>query len=55
MQSAFVEIGANDKTGNEVTLLGNALTPESIAKDWNCTAHEVIVRLAASGVRDYIK
>ena len=54
MQSAFVEIGEKERVGDEVTLLGNALAPESIAKDWNCTPHEVIVRLASSGVRSYI-
>jgi alanine racemase len=53
MQSAFVEIGAKDKVGDEVTLLGNGLSPEAIAKEWNCTPHEVIVRLAASGARHY--
>jgi alanine racemase len=55
MQSAFVEIGAKDKVGDEVTLLGNGLWPESIAKEWNCTPHEVIVRLSASGLREHVK
>jgi len=53
MQSAFVEIGDKDKTGDEVVLLGEGLMPETIAKDWNCTPHEGIVSLAGSGVRDY--
>lgn len=55
MQSAFIEIGATDKTGDQVTLLGNGLSPEVIAKEWSCTPHEVIVRLAASGERTYIQ
>ena len=55
MQSAFVEIGEKDRVGDEVVLLGDGLAPETIAKDWNCTPHEVIVRLAASGVRDHSK
>jgi len=53
MQSAFVEIGNQDRAGDEVSLLGNGLAPETIAGEWNCTPHEVIVRLAGSGVRDY--
>jgi alanine racemase len=53
MQSAFVEIGEKDKLGVEVTLLGDGLTPEAIATDWNCTPHEVIVRLSSSGLREY--
>jgi alanine racemase len=53
MQSAFVEIGKLDRVGDEVVLLGFGLTPEAIAEKWNCTPHEVIVRLAASGLREY--
>src|SRR5258706_4113734 len=53
MQSAFVEIGPKDDPGDEVILLGEGLPPEMIAKEWNCTPHEVIVRLAGSGVREY--
>jgi alanine racemase len=54
MQSAFVEIGAKDRVSAEVTLLGNGLEPETIAKEWNCTPHEVVVRLAGSGLREYV-
>ena len=53
MQSAFVEIGGNDRVGADVTFLGDGLAPETIATEWNCTPHEVIVRLAGSGVRQY--
>jgi len=53
MQSAFVEIGDKDRVGAEVVLLGEGLAPETIAKEWNCTPHEVMVRLAGSGVRQY--
>jgi alanine racemase len=55
MQSAFVKIGDKDRVGDEVVLLGDGLEPESIAKEWNCTPHEVIVRLAGSGVREYTR
>lgn len=55
MQSAFVEIGAKDNAGDQVTLLGDGLSPETIATQWNCTPHEVIVRLAGSGVRHYLR
>ncbi len=53
MQSAFVEIGEKDRVGDDVVLLGDGLQPETVAKEWNCTPHEVIVRLAGSGVREY--
>jgi len=53
MQSAFVEIGGEDRVGDEVVLLGDGLPPENVARDWNCTPHEVIVCLAGSGVREY--
>jgi alanine racemase len=55
MQSAFVEIGENDRVGDDVVLLGDGLEPETVAKEWNCTPHEVIVRLAGSGVREYAR
>ncbi len=53
MQSAFVQIGGKDRVGDEVVLLGDGLEPESIAKEWNCTPHEVIVCLAGNGIREY--
>jgi alanine racemase len=55
MQSAFVEIGEKDKLGDEVVLLGDGLAPECVANEWHCTPHEVIVRLAASGLRQYLR
>ena len=54
MQSAFVEIGEKERVGDDVVLLGDRLEPETIAKEWNCTPHEVIVRLAGGGVREYV-
>jgi alanine racemase len=55
MQSAFVEIGFKDKVGDEVVLMGDGLMPEEISKEWGCTPHEAMVRLAGSGERQYIK
>ena len=55
MQSAFIEIGDKDNVGDEVALLGDGLEPQTVAKEWNCTPHEVIVCLAGSGVREYAR
>ena len=53
MQSAFVEIDAAERVGDEVVLLGDGLTEQEIAPGWRCTPHEVLMRLAAAGVRSY--
>lgn len=53
MQSAFVEIDSNHRPGDEVMLLGEALCEQEIASAWKTTAHEVLFRLAGSGVRTY--
>lgn len=50
MQSAFVKIGPEEKIGDEVVLLGDALTHEEIASAWATTPHEVLFRLAGSGI-----
>jgi len=55
MQSAFVEVGNRDRVGDELVLLGDGLAPEAVAKEWGCTPHEVIVHLAGSGIREYLK
>jgi alanine racemase len=55
MQSAFVEIGEKDRAGDEVVLLGDELPAENVASEWGCTPHEVIVRLAKSGERQYVR
>lgn len=54
MQSAFVELRAGDKVGDEVTLLDRAdLSPEVLARCWNYSAQEVLVRLCGSGERTW--
>jgi len=47
MQTSFVEIGARDKAGDEVILLGDDLTVEEIGAAWNVTPHEVLWRYAS--------
>lgn len=54
MQTAFVEIDAKDRLGDEVILLGEGLTESAVATAWRCTPHEVVVRLSSAGVRDYL-
>jgi alanine racemase len=51
MQSSFVELGANDKIGNEVVLLGDGLTEQEIGNAWRCSPQEAMFRLARCGRR----
>ena len=53
MQTAFVELDANDRVGDEVFLLGDGLTENHVAEAWNVSPHEALLRLVDSGVRDY--
>jgi alanine racemase len=53
MQSAFVEVGPNDKAGDLVTLLGDGLTAADVAIAWGTSAQEVMVRMGGMGVRRY--
>ena len=53
MQSAFVELGPNDRIGDEVILLGDTLTETHLAQSWNCTPQEVLIRLTHAGIRSY--
>jgi alanine racemase len=45
MQSAYVEIGANDRAGDRVYLLGEGITEAQIAAAWKCSEHEALVNL----------
>lgn len=54
MQSAFVEISSRDHVGDEVVLLGDALTEEPIATTWNTGPHEPLLRLVNAGIREYV-
>lgn len=47
MQSAYVEAGDADREGDTVILLGPDLPPETVAAEWGCTPHEVLLRLAS--------
>jgi alanine racemase len=53
MQSAFVELTADDRAGDEVTLLGGELGEADVAAAWRCGTHEALFRLARSGERVY--
>jgi alanine racemase len=54
MQSAFVECAPADKVGDEVVLLGETLGVEAVAAQWNVTPQECLLRLARSGVKEYL-
>ncbi len=53
MQSAFVELGTNDKVGGDVTLLGDELTEDHVAAGWSTSPHHALLQLASSGRRTY--
>lgn len=57
MQSAFVEVGPADRTGDPVVLLGSDgsddLSESAVAAVWNVSPQEVLVRLTAAGPRQY--
>jgi alanine racemase len=55
MQSAFVELGPNDKAGDEVVLLGDGLSEQEVATAWGCTPHEALFRLARSAPKTYVE
>jgi alanine racemase len=53
MQSAFVETDGNDQPGDEVVLLGDSITEQQIGATWKTSPHECLVRLTATGIREY--
>jgi alanine racemase len=53
MQSAFVEVGPNDKPGDEVVLLGDDPSAADVAKAWGTSPQELLVRLCGMGRRRY--
>jgi len=55
MQSAFVEIGAGDRRGDEVLLLGDepGIDEAAVAGSWSASQQEVMVRLTKLGTRKY--
>ena len=54
MQSAFVELGPGDKTGDEVVLLGDGITEGDVAAAWGTSPQEVLVRMCGLGPRSYV-
>ena len=55
MQSAYVEIGPEDRDGDEVLLLGDGLSETDVAQSWGSTPHSVLVALTATGNRTYLR
>jgi alanine racemase len=55
MQTAFVELDAEDRVGDRVVLLGDGLTEADLAQNWNCGAHEVLTALSSAATRHYIQ
>ena len=45
MQSAYVEIGPQDRAGEMVVLLGEGLSEADVANAWKTTEHEAMLRL----------
>lgn len=54
MQSAFVETDANDRPGDEVVLLGDAIDEVRLAREWSVGPHEALVRMTGLGNREYL-
>jgi alanine racemase len=55
MQTSFVELEPSDKTGDPVTLLSPDLPPETVAKAWSSSPHEVLLRLSAFAPQSYVE
>jgi alanine racemase len=53
MQSAFVELGSNDKVGDEVVLLGDGISEREVAAAWNTSPQEALYRLSRVGEKSY--
>jgi alanine racemase len=53
MQSAFVEIGDEDRVGDEVVLLDEEINEQVLGKAWGCSGHEALISLVRSGTIEY--
>ena len=53
MQSAFIELGADDEVGDDVVLLGEAITEDAVAESWSTSPHHAMLQLASMGQRNY--
>jgi alanine racemase len=51
MQSAFVEIGRDDRVGDEVVLLGDSLTETEVGQAWGVSEQQALLALATMGHR----
>jgi alanine racemase len=54
MQSAFVELGPDDRDGDEVVLLGDGLTEAEVGGSWQCSEQQALATLTNTGIRSYI-
>jgi len=54
MQSAYVQAGQIDRAGDEVVLLGDALSEMEISAAWGTSPQEVLVRMCGMGERKYV-
>ncbi len=54
MQSAFVEASAEDRIGDEIVLLGDAVSEADVAGEWRCGPHEALMCLSGAGAREYL-
>ena len=53
MQSGFVELGSQDKAGDEVVLLGDGVTERDVAAAWETSPQEALFRLTNCGQKSY--
>jgi alanine racemase len=55
MQSAYVELGPNDREGDDVILLGDDLAEADVAQSCGVTQQSVLVGLSGAGERTYVR
>jgi len=57
MQSSFIELGPEDRTGDEVVLLGSdpEISESAVARAWRSSPQEVLVRLTRLSLRNYCR
>ena len=53
MNTSYVSVDPADKVGDEVVLLGDALTEEELARHFGTRPHEILCRYTAIGPRHY--
>lgn len=53
MQSAYIDLGPEDRPGDEVILLGSELRVEDVAAAWHTSRQEVLLRMCGMGERAY--